>query len=79
MAPALVRLPSMVFSASLGMPSVLQAASGIRVHAQAAATQRIAINPNNHKLVWVEYTKKFYNARARGGSMRTAFVRSRCR
>ena len=78
MAPALVRLPSMVFSASLGMPSVLQAASGIRVQ-HAAATQRIAINPNNHKLVWVEYTKKFYNARARGGSMRTAFVRSRCR
>ena len=25
-----------------------------RVDAQAAATQRIAINPKNHKLVWVD-------------------------
>ena len=60
------------FSASLGMPSVLQAASGSPFIGCSAATQRIAINPKNHQRVRRLYEEKFYVqcTRARGGSMR---------
>ena len=55
------------FSASPGMPSVLQAASGSPFIGCSAATQRIAINPKNNQCVCRLYEEEVRLCNARGG------------
>ena len=69
MVPVLVRMPSPE-PALACIPSVLLAASGALKSSrviQAAATQRIAINPNNHQCVCRLYEEEVRLCNARGG------------
>ena len=79
--PVLVRMPSPE-PALACIPSVLLAASEFSIHrvdAQAAATQRIAINPKNNQCVCRLYEEEVRLCNARGGIDENSLVEDICK